>query len=181
MKRIKLVGMIIILFWVLNLIGETQDSAAVVSLSGGTNIQKDSTYVSGVKFQTSTALILSFGEAIGIGRIYHNKTRSEEYYIMMSGGIGLLGVQGSLYLQQFVFKNPTSTGNFLKVEIGGMIKKDIEFSLSDTFHKKQIEVLPSVSFGWGKSIKLGKESYFRYSIDVGLKASPVNITFTFVL
>jgi hypothetical protein len=132
-----------------------------------------------LKFQTTTSLGLLGIQAVGVGMGIHNSKNSMQFFVMASFGVGILGVSEAVYIQQTAYHNPQPVGRFYVLEYGAMNRNQLfMYDQGENPHKS--EVIPYVSIGLGKSYKIGKDSYFRYSFDAGVKISPVNFNLTWV-
>jgi hypothetical protein len=145
-------------------------------------VSKDTISISNWKFQSNTSLFLSFSEGIGVGKIISNSKRTEENFLMIAAGVGFiagLGGYADVYYQKNVFLKPVPIGTYFKLEFGATYAM-LPFSTDGTDNGKEI-FLPHVAIGVGKSHRIGRQSYFRYSADVGIKMSPITLNLSFIL
>ncbi len=94
--------------------------------------------------------------------------------LVSSGGIGLL---------TNIFKNPERKGFFYSINSGlDIIIKNTAFSPGGSTGESSLQtfVFPNLSLGGGYSYKISKTSYFRVSLDFGIKFLLTNLNLSLV-
>ncbi len=125
---------------------------------------------------------LSFGYGwIESGSSKYFKEYIPTFHISYLGSVSAIGI----FLQMNYFKNITRKGLFWMVIAG------IDYGITEPFiadpgggpskDKKVNSLFPNLSIGGGYSFKIGKDSFFRISFDVGIKLIISNLTFSVIL
>ena len=152
-----------------------------VEMSDSTTIQRPK-----MCFALSFDTIVLPGINLGYGWIIHDSTcASEEIVTLHFNTLGDAKVLG-IYLQKTKFRNAERSGWF------GLWKLGIDYSKTHVFYlvadpggtsspsKNRQMIFPIISAGLGYSWKIGKNSYFRVTGDIGIKLFLVSLTFSFV-
>lgn len=108
----------------------------------------------------------------GLGPVSHNQRI--EKMIIVHAGLSPFFLGGGMYFQNRYFKDSTRTGMFYTFDIG------IDHIVTIGGRVARL-TLPNIAGGVGYSTKIGENSYFRISIDAGIKAviSNLNLSVTF--
>ncbi|MDP8267986.1 MAG: hypothetical protein P9L97_04590 [Candidatus Tenebribacter davisii] len=110
--------------------------------------------------------------SLGIGPVSENQRI--EKMIIVHAGLSPFFFGGGIYFQNRYFKDSTRTGMFYTFNIG------IDHIAAIGGRSARL-TLPNIAGGIGYSKKIGDNSYFRISIDLGIKAviSNLNLSITF--
>jgi hypothetical protein len=135
-------------------------------------------------FSLSLDTIILPGINIGYGwMIYDSTYTSEEFVTIHANTLGKITAIG-IYLQKTKFKNTERVGWFgfwkLGIDygyIGDLTLGPGDASSSDGFKPS---ICPNISLGMGYSFKIGNNSYFRITGDIGIKLLIGNLTFSYV-
>ena len=117
--------------------------------------------------------VIAPGLAIGRGKVIYNeenghcKEFTPYFHINVLPMISTIGIA---YIHNY-FKNYNRTGYFFRTNVG------LEGGLGMGYYPY---VIPDLSLGYGYSWKNGKNSYFRISMDVGVKVLISNLNFSYV-
>lgn len=129
-----------------------------------------------VKKQTVYTSILSPGlfSTLGLGLGSVSENQRIEKMIIIHAGLSPFFLGGGVYLQNRYFKDSTRTGMYYTFDIG------IDLIAAIGGRGSRL-TLPNIAGGVGYSKKIGDNSYFRISIDAGIKAviSNLNLSVTF--
>lgn len=136
-----------------------------------------------VKKQTIYTSILSPGLfatlGLGIGSVSPNE--KVEKLVIIHAGIAPMFLGGGIYSQTRFFKDSTRTGMFYIFDIGVDVILGAGADPGGGSAGFVMIPFPNIAGGIGYSKKIGENSYFRISIDVGIKAiiSNLNLSVTF--
>ncbi|MDP8315315.1 MAG: hypothetical protein RAP70_09650 [Candidatus Celaenobacter antarcticus] len=152
-----------------------------VELSDSTTIQRPKTC-----FLLSLDTIILPGINLGYGwLIYDSTCTSEEIVTLHFNTIGDATALG-IYLQKTKFRNVERTGWFSFWRLGlDYSKNHVLYITADpggaSFPSKNRQtIFPLISAGLGYSWKIGKNSYFRVTGDIGIKMLFASLSFSFV-
>ena len=136
-----------------------------------------------VKKQTIYTSILSPGLfttlGFGIGSVSPDKRI--EKLVIVHAGLAPMFLGGGIYSQTRYFKDSTKTGIFYTFDIGADIILGPAADPGGGSAGFVTIPFPNIAGGIDYSTKIGKNSYFRISIDAGIKAivSNLNLSVTF--
>lgn len=132
------------------------------------NKKKEIVYTSSL----SPGLFTTLG--VGIGPVSYNQRI--EKMIILHAGLGPIFLGGGIYFQNRYFKDSARTGLFHSFDIGVDI-----VDVCGIYGGSTRVILPNIAGGIGYSTKIGDNSYFRISLDLGIKAviSNLNLSVTF--
>ncbi|MFO7896321.1 MAG: hypothetical protein R6U84_05250 [Candidatus Cloacimonadales bacterium] len=117
---------------------------------------------------------------LGFGMAELSADKTFERKFILRAGVGPLLLGGGVYLQHVFFKDSTRTGMFYTFDLGA----DVIYAIlpdSGGGTGGVDFIIPNIAGGIGYSKKIGKNSYFRISLDLGLKAvfSNLNVSVTY--
>ena len=101
--------------------------------------------------------------------------------IVLHGGVGPLLAGGGLYFHNKYFQDSTRTGVFYTFDCGADVIETLSPGLGGGTGGFSTYFVPILAGGIGYSKRIGNHSYFRVSLDLGIKAliSNLNLSITF--
>ena len=125
------------------------------------------------------------GVALGYGWISYNgndKDYKEIIFFLHANSIAIISSAGVGILTN-IFKNPARKGFFFSLNAGADYVCKVNGGLSpggSTENDNEIYFFPNISLGGGYSLKMGKTSFLRISLDVGFKYLLTNLNISYV-
>lgn len=127
--------------------------------------------------------ILSPGlfSTLGFGTGKVSSDLKKENLVIFHAGIAPMFFGCGIYSQTRFFKNTSRTGLFYTIDLGVDMILGVAADPGGGGAAIIAIPFPNIAAGIGYSEKIGKRSYFRISLDVGLKAviSNLNLSITF--
>ena len=125
----------------------------------------------------SPGLFTTFG--FGIGSVSLNQ--KTEKMIITHAGLGPMFLGGGVYFQKRFFKDSTRTGLFYTFDFGADVITVCAADPGGGGGDCSPLLVPNIAGGIGYSKAIGNNSYFRISLDLGIKAliSNLNLSITF--